>query len=215
MRSLRIFVADGHPIIRRTVKRILQAQVGWNIVGQATTGQEAIEKAKTLKPDVAIVDISMPGVDGIQATLRIRDAVPDTKVLVFTAHESIHIVRRVFEAGAHGCILKTDSAAQLVKAVKSVSLGMPFMTPTVYEIVLHGFLQNRSQSQTQQTQSSLTAREMEIIKLLAQGKSNKEVASALAITVRTAEAHRAKIMLKFGVRSFAQLIQQATRRKLI
>src|SRR5882762_7147763 len=184
MRSVRIFVADGHPIIRRAVKQILRAQRGWNIVGQASTGQEAIEKAKALKPDVAIVDISMPGVDGIQAILRIRDAVPDTKVIVFTVHESIHIVRRVFEAGAHGCILRTDSAGQLVKAVKSVSHGMPFMTPTVCEIVLHGFLQKRSQSQIEQPQRSLTAREMEIIKLLAQGKSNKEVASALAITVR-------------------------------
>ena len=211
-KSLRILVADDHELVRRGIRGLLRDRRGWTVVGEAMSGLEAVEKANRLKPDVAILDISMPDLDGLQATRRIREAVPTTEVVVLTMHESDQMVRRVLDAGALGYVLKSDLATQLVKAVKSVSGGKLFLTPRVSDIVLKGFLTTGNQSDpTEHSQARPTLREVEIICLLAKGKANKEIAAKLGITIRTVQTHRARIMLKLGLHSLAELIHYAIR----
>jgi len=215
-RSLRILVADDHELVRRGIRGLLRARRGWTVVGEAVNGQEAVEKANRLKPDVAILDISMPDLDGLQATRRIREAAPTTEVVVLTMHESDQMVRRVLEAGARGYVLKSDLATHLVNAVKHVSAGKLFLTPRVSEIVVRGFLKTGNESDlTEHSQARPTPREVEIIRLLAEGRANKEIAAKLGITIRTVETHRAKIMLKLGLHSIAELIHYAIRHKIL
>jgi DNA-binding NarL/FixJ family response regulator len=214
-KRLRILVADDHELVRRGIRGLLRARRGWTVVGEAVNGREAFEKASKLKPDVAIVDISMPDLDGLQATRQIRQAVPNTEVVVLTMHESDQMVRRVLDAGALGYVLKSDLATHLVKAVKNVSAGKLFLTPRVSDIVLKGFLKTGNQPDaTEHSQARPTPREVEIIRLLAGGKANKEIAAELGITIRTVETHRAKIMLKLGLHSLAELIHYAIRHQI-
>jgi DNA-binding NarL/FixJ family response regulator len=214
-KPLRILVADDHELVRRGIRALLRARRGWTVVGEAINGREAVEKATRLKPDVAIVDISMPDLDGLRATRRIREAVPTTEVVVLTMHESDQMVRRVLEAGALGYVLKSDLATHLVKAVKNVSAGKLFLTPKVSDIILKGFLATVNQSHpTEHSQVRPNPREVEIIRLLAEGKANKEIAAKLGITTRTVETHRAKIMLKLDLHSLAGLIHYAIRHKI-
>jgi DNA-binding NarL/FixJ family response regulator len=212
VKILRVLIADDHGLVRRGARALLQARRGWRVVGEAANGREAVEKARELKPDVAVVDISMPELDGIEVIRQIREAVPDTKVLVLTMHESDQMVRRALEAGALGYLLKSDLTECLVKAVKAVSEGKRFLTPRVSEIVLEGFLKPSGDDQRRGGSGTRTTpREAEVIRLLAEGKSNKEIAALLGITVRTVETHRAKIMLKLGLHSLAELIHYAMR----
>ena len=215
-KKLRILLADDHELVRRGVRSLLRAQSGWRVVGEAQNGPEAVVKAKRLKPDITIVDISMPEMDGLEATRQIQNAAPGSKVLVLTMHESDQMVRRVLEAGASGYVLKSDLAGQLVKAVRSVSRGRRFLTQRVSEIVLLGFLRAKIESQENgELQARPTPREAEVIRLLAEGNTNKQIASQLGITVRTAETHRAKIMMKLGLHSLTELIHYALRRGMV
>ena len=212
MKKLRILIADDHGLVRRGARAILHSRHGWRVVGEAANGREAVEKAIELKPDVAILDISMPELDGVEATRQTIEAVPDTKVLVLTMHESDQMVRRALDAGARGYLLKSDLTNCLAKAVKAIAEGKRFLTPKVSEIVLDGFLKTRSGDQQGERRGTRTTpREIEIVRLLAEGKSNKEIAALLGIAVRTVETHRAKIMLKLGLHSMAELIHYAIR----
>jgi DNA-binding NarL/FixJ family response regulator len=215
-KRLRILVADDHELVRRGIRGLLRAQRGWRVIAEARNGQEAVEKTNKLKPDVAIVDISMPDLDGLQATRQIREVAPRTSVVVLTMHESDQMVRRVLDAGALGYVLKSDLAAHLVKAVKDVSAGKLFLTPRVSDIVLKGFLKNGNQPEPgESSRARPTPREVQVIRLVAEGKANKEIAAELGITMRTVETHRAKIMLKLGVHSLAELIHYAIRNKIV
>src|SRR5258706_166631 len=215
-KPLRILVADDHELVRRGIRGLLRARRGWTVVGEAMNGREAVEKANKLKPDVAILDISMPDLDGLQATRQIRDASPTTEVIVLTMHESDQMVRRVLDAGALGYVLKSDLATHLVKAVRDVSAGKLFLTPRVSDIVLKGFLKNGDQAEPREnSRTRPTPREVQVIRHLAEGKANKEIAAELGITIRTVETHRAKIMLKLGVHSLADLIHYAIRSKIV
>src|SRR6266851_2811118 len=215
MKRLRILVADDHELVRRGIQELLRARDGWKVVAEAVNGREAVEKASELKPDVAILDISMPDLDGLQATRQIRETAPGTSVVVLTMHESDQMVRRVLDAGALGFVLKSDLAAHLVKAVKNVSAGKLFLTPRVSDIVLKGFLKTGNQpGPTGNSRSRPTPREVEIIRLLAEGKANKEIGAELGITTRTVETHRARIMLKLGLHSLTELIHYAIRHEI-
>jgi DNA-binding NarL/FixJ family response regulator len=212
VKKLRILIADDHGLVRRGARSILDSQRGWQVVGEAANGSEAVQKAIELKPDVAIVDIGMPELDGVEVTRQIREAAPLTKVLVLTMHESDQMVRRALDAGASGYLLKSDLTECLAKAVTAVSEGKRFLTPKVSEIVLEGFLNFGSEHrQGERAGTRTTPRELEIIRLLAEGKTNKEIAAELGITVRTFETHRAKIMLKLGLHSVADIIHYALR----
>jgi DNA-binding NarL/FixJ family response regulator len=215
-KKLCILVADDHELVRRGIRGILRAPRGWKVVGEAANGREAVEKANKLKPDIAIVDLTMPDLDGLQATRQIREESPATKVVVLTMHESDQMVRRVLDAGALGYVLKSDLATHLVQAVKHVSAGKMFLTPRVSDIVLKGFLKSDIQPDASEpSQARPTPREVEIIRLLAGGKANKEIAAGLGITVRTVETHRAKIMLKLGLHSIADVIHYAIRHGIV
>src|SRR6266404_5983563 len=214
--KLRILVADDHELIRRGIRGLLRVQRNWKVTGEAANGQEAVAKARNLKPDVIILDIGMPDVDGLEATRQIRKAAPNSKILILTMHESNQMVRRVLEAGARGYVLKSDLASHLVKAVKGVSKGKVYLTPKVSEIVLEGFLNAGKESRRAQgSHIRPTPRETEIIRLLAEGKTNKTIATELGITVRTVETHRAKIMLKLDLHSLTQLVHYAIRHNIV
>ena len=203
-------------MIRRGVRAVLQARRGWSVIGEAANGREAVEKAIKLKPDVAVLDISMPELDGLEVTRQIRESVPNVKVLVLTMHESDQMVRRALDAGASGYLLKSDSTDSLPKAVKAVSENKRFLTPKISDIVLDGFINAGSKRDKAKPEGPRTTpRELEIIRLLAQGKSNKELSAQLGITVRTVETHRSKIMLKLGLHSLAELIHYAMRNQII
>jgi len=215
LKKLRILLADDHALVRRGARAVLNSRQGWRVVGEAANGREAIEKALKLRPDVAIVDISMPELDGVEVARQLREAIPDTKVLVLTMHESDQMVRRALDAGAHGYLLKSDLTNCLTKAVKAIADGKRFLTPRVSEIVLEGFLKTRNQHQQgKRTNARTTPREIEIVRLLAEGKSNKEIAVLLGITIRTVETHRAKIMLKLGLHSLTEIIHYAIRHRI-
>jgi DNA-binding NarL/FixJ family response regulator len=212
MKKLRILIADDHALVRRGARAVLQSRRGWRVVGEASNGREAIEKTIELKPDVALVDIGMPELDGVEAVRQIRQAAPDTKILVLTMHDSDLMVHRALEAGASGYLLKSDLTDSLTKAVKAVAEGKRFLAPKVSEIVLESFLKMKSHYQPgDKSVSGTTPRETEIIGLLAEGKSNKEIAALLHITVRTVETHRTRIMIKLGIHSLAELIHYAIR----
>lgn len=210
METLRILIADDHELVRRGARELLSSRRGWTVVGEAANGREALEKAIELKPDVAVIDISMPDLDGVEVARQIREAVPDTKVLVLTMHESEQMVRRALDAGARGYLLKSDLADSLIKAVKAVAHGKRFLAPKVSEIVLEGFLTaGDHHQQGDRAGTRMSPREIEIIRLLAEGKVNKEIAALLGISVRTVETHRAKIALKLGLHSRSELIHYA------
>lgn len=214
--ALRIVVADDHELVRRGIRDLLQVQQGWKVVGEAGGGRDAVRLAKKLKPDIAILDITMPDLDGLEATRRIREEADGTHILILTMHESDQMVRRVLEAGAQGYVLKSDMAMQLVQAVKDLANGKIFLTPKVSEIVLEGFLKAGTENkQNEQAHAKPTLREREIIRLLAGGKSNKEVATELGITLRTVETHRGRIMMKMGFHSLTDLVHYAIRDKLV
>jgi DNA-binding NarL/FixJ family response regulator len=211
VKKLRILIADDHELVRHGIRGILRTRRGWLVVGEAIDGREAVLMVQSLRPDLAILDITMPHQDGLEATRQILAAAPNTKVVILTMHESDQMVRRVLEAGARGYVLKSDLAGHLVKAVEQVSQGKLFLTPKVSEIVLRGFLKESKRT----TGGRPTPREVEIIRLLSEGKANKEVASQLAITVRTVEAHRSQVMRKLGVHSLAELIHYAIDNEIV
>src|SRR5215475_2235598 len=214
--NLRILVADDHELVRHGIKSILREHKGWKVVGEATNGAEAVGMVKRIRPDVLIMDITMPNLDGLEASRQILRAVPAARILILTMHESDQMVTRILEAGALAYVLKSDLAEQLVKAVTEVSQGKLFLTPKVANIVLRGFLHAEKEfSATSAQEISTTRRESEVIRLLAEGKSNKEISSILGITVRTVETYRAKIMLKLGVHSIAELIRYALNSGLV
>lgn len=213
--SLRIVVVDDHELVRRGIRDLLEAQKSWRVVGEARGGREAIEIVKKLKPDIAIVDITMPDMDGLEVTRRIQDVARETQILILTMHESDQMVRRVLEMGARGYVLKSDMAAHLVQAVKDLATGKISLTPKVSAMVLEGFLKSGESKQLENGHARPTPREIEIIRLLAEGKSNKEIATELGITLRTVETHRAHIMMKMGLHSLPELIHYAIRDKII
>lgn len=209
-------VADDHELVRRGIRDLLQVQRGWKVVGEAAGGRDAIVVVKKMKPHIAILDITMPDMDGLEATRQICRAAAETQVLILTMHESDQMVRRVLEAGARGYVLKSDMAVHLVQAVKDLVNGKISLTPKVSELVLNGFLKRKPESKPQeQAQARPTLREREIIRLLAAGKANKEISAELGITLRTVETYRGRIMMKTGVHSLADLIHYAIREKIV
>lgn len=216
MKKMRILLADDHALLRTGERGVLENQNAWKVVGEAAKGVEAIEKAKKLKPDLVIVDLSLPDIDGLQVTRQIRVANPATKVLVLTMHESDQIVRRAVAAGAHGFVLKSDLTECLVKAVKAISRGKHFCTPRASIIQSSERTAAEVKSKiSKNLDSRATPRQLQIIRLLALGRVNKEVASDLGITVRTVETHRARIMERLGIHLIAELVHYAIRNKII
>jgi DNA-binding NarL/FixJ family response regulator len=214
---IRIMLADDHDVVRRGLRELLEEHEGWEVCGEAANGREAVEMVKKLRPNVAVVDLAMPELNGLEATRHIRKEAPETEILVFTMHESEHLVRDVLEAGARGFVLKSDAARYLTTAVEALVQHKPFFTSKVSELVLDEFLRAGKQHKKEVPASSsvLTPREREIVQLLAESKSNKEISTMLNISVKTVETHRAAIMRKLGINSIVELVHYAVRNELV
>jgi DNA-binding NarL/FixJ family response regulator len=214
MSALRILIADDHSVVRAGLRALLESRQGWEVSAEASDGRDAVEKATKLKPDVAVLDIGMPLLNGVEATHRIRTASPTTEILILTMHESDDLVQQVIQAGARGYILKDDADRVLIAAVEAASQHKPYFSTRITTAVPDDSAASPSNT-PKPTRARLTPREREILQLLAEGKSNKEVAGLLGISVNTAEAHRANIMLKLGAHSLAELVHYAIRNKII
>jgi DNA-binding NarL/FixJ family response regulator len=216
MSTVRILIADDHEVVRRGVRTLLESQPGWVVSGEAATGREATEKVTQLKPDVVILDISMPDLNGLEATRQIVRNSPKTKVLLLTIHESERVMAEMLEAGALGYVLKSDAAESLVAAVRALRQGKPFFTCRMSEMVLKGYLKRGTRNgEVAMTPRDLSPRERAVVQLLVEGKRNKEIASALGISVRTAESHRANIMRKLELHSVTELVRYAIHNKIV
>jgi len=213
--SFRILVADDHEIVRRGLCALLRNQPDWEVCGEAGDGREAVEKVLTLKPEVVILDIGMPNLNGLEATRQILKANPHVKVLILTLHDSNQVVQEVLDAGARGFLLKSDAARDLVAAVEALRGGKIYFTPKVAAAVLDGYLRKENGSPEPPSRKRLTPREREIVQLLAEGKSSKEVAVALGLSVKTAETHRSNIMRKLGLHSVSDLVLYAVRNNIV
>jgi DNA-binding NarL/FixJ family response regulator len=215
--GVRLLVADDHEIVRKGLRALLEAEPGWEVAAEAVNGRDAVEKAKQVKPDVAILDISMPLLNGLEAARQIVKSIEQTKVLVLTVHDSDPLIQQVLEAGARGYMLKSDAGRDLVNAVDALRRNKTFFTPKVAQMVLEGYLDKNPQetANAEEGRFRLTNRQKEIVQLLAEGKSSKEVASALGLSVKTAETHRANIMRRLDCHSVTALVRYAIRNHII
>jgi DNA-binding NarL/FixJ family response regulator len=213
MTNLRILIADDHDLMRRGLKALVESHPGWHVCDEAHTGREAVAKTAQTKPDVVILDISMPELNGIEAAKSIRKASPNTEILILSVHYSDQLIRDILQAGVRGYITKSDSDRELVNALEKLANHRPFFTPKAAEVMLAGF--NHLESHTRIAGERLTAREREIVQLLSEGRSSKEVASLLGISVKTAETHRANIMRKLDIHSVSELVRYAVRNQII
>jgi DNA-binding NarL/FixJ family response regulator len=212
--SLRILVVDDHAVVRRGVRSLLESHEGWEVCGEATTGREAVEQSRRLRPDVVVMDLSLPELNGLDATRQILKDAPDTEVLVLTMHHSEELARDVLKAGARGYVLKADADENLIIAVDSLRRHKPYLTGTITEFMLDDFVR-REDAALDDSIVVVTAREREVIQLVAEGRSSKEVASTLGISVKTVEAHRANIMRKLRLHTVSDLVRYAIRNKIV
>jgi DNA-binding NarL/FixJ family response regulator len=216
MKPLRILIADDHDLMRRGVKTLLQSRAGWEVCGEAKTGREAVERTEDLNPDIVILDIGMPDLNGVEAARRIRKVSAGTEILILSMHYSDQLIREIVDAGVRGYIVKSDSDRDLLIAVETLAKHKPFFTPHATEVILGSFNTGGPVKEVPELVSDrLTSREREIVQLLAEGKSSKEVASSLGISVKTAETHRANVMRKLGLHSVSELVRYAVRNHII
>jgi DNA-binding NarL/FixJ family response regulator len=212
---VRILLVDDHDVVRRGVRTLLVEQPNWVVCGEAVTGRAAVDLAGELRPDVAIVDLLMPDLNGLDTTRQIRKTSPRTEVLIFTMHQNEELVRDVLDAGARGYVLKSDAEKYIVTAIEALLQHRPYFTPKVSETLINEFLRgNWPGAQAETSRPRLTGREREVIQLLAEGNTNKEIALTLGISVKTVETHRAALMRKIGVNSIAEVVRYAVRNHL-
>jgi len=215
--KLRILLADDHEIVRRGLRALLEKHEGWEICGEANDGRDALEKATQLKPDVVILDVGMPNLNGLDATRQLLQMDSQFKIIVLTITDSDQVIREALDAGARGFVLKSDAARDLVSAVEALESKRMFFTPRVNDLVLAGFLDKGHPISRNETPKlpTLTAREREITQLLAEGNSSKEVASLLNLSTKTVETHRSNIMRKLSFHSIRDLVVYAIKNNLI
>jgi DNA-binding NarL/FixJ family response regulator len=212
--NLRIIVADDHEVVRQGIRAVLQSQPGWEVCGEAGNGREAVDMTSELMPDIVVLDVAMPEVSGLTAVREILQNRPETKVLMLTMHESEQVIREVLEAGAHGYLLKSDAGKDLVTAITALHRNKRFFTSKVAEMVLENVTRNKLRPEVA-VKDVLTAREREVVTLLAEGKSTREVAEVLGLSVKTAETHRSNVMRKLDMHSVSELVLYAVRNNLV
>jgi DNA-binding NarL/FixJ family response regulator len=208
---VRILLADNHDIVRTGLRTLLEARQNWQVCCEASNGKEAVRLAKEMRPDIAVLELQMTEMDGVAATRQIRKLHPKIEVLIFTMQDDEEEIRQVLKAGARAFVLKSDGGGKLIQAIESALEHKPFLASRAAETLLNNFLL----ADHKPDPSSLTRRQREIVQLLASGRSNKEVAAALGISIKTVETHRAAIMRKLGFRSIANLVRYAVRERVI
>jgi DNA-binding NarL/FixJ family response regulator len=215
MGQLRILLADDHTVVRQGLRKVLEERPDWVVVAEAGNGREAVQKAEEVKPDVAILDVAMPLLNGIEATRQIVKRLPATRVLVLTMHADEAYVNQILKAGATGYLLKDSADVDLIQAVGAVSQGKSFFSPGVARLMLDDYVRQLADRGITDRYESLSEREREIFQLIAEGKANKEIAAILSISPSTVETHRARIMEKLDLHSAAEIVLYAVRRGVI
>jgi DNA-binding NarL/FixJ family response regulator len=214
MSGLRILIADDHEVARQGIRALLESHPGWEVCAEAKDGREAVELANNSKPDIALLDIGMPNLNGLDAARQILAMSPAVRILILTMHDAEQVVREVLAAGARGFVLKSDAARDLVAAVDALQHRRTFFTTRVTQMVLNGYLRQEEECHPS-AKAVLTPREREVIQLLAEGKTSKEVAVALKLSVKTAETHRTNLMRKLDLHSVADLTLYAIRNGIV
>ena len=207
----RVMLADDHAVVRRGLRTLIEGVPGWEVCAEASDGNEAVTLATETKPDVLIMDLSMPGLGGVDATIQIRKVLPQIEVLILTMHESDRLAGQALRAGARGYLLKGESEDKLMEALDALARHQPYFSPSVSETLLQGYLHSEPTHDLKQ----LTPRERQIVKLVAEGKSNKVIASVLNLSIKTVETHRSAAMHKVGAKSAADLTLYAARNDLV
>lgn len=207
----RVMLADDHAVVRRGLRTLIEGVPGWEVCAEAADGNETVKLAAETKPDVLIMDLSMPGLGGVDATIQIRKILPQIEVLILTMHESDRLAGQALRAGARGYLLKGESEDKLMEALDALSRHQPYFSPSVSETLLQGYLHSEPTHDLKQ----LTPRERQIVKLVAEGKSNKVIAAVLNLSIKTVETHRSAAMHKVGAKSAADLTLYAARNDLV
>ncbi|HEY4741923.1 MAG TPA: response regulator transcription factor [Candidatus Acidoferrales bacterium] len=216
MANLSVLIVDDHELMRHGVRAVIEARPGWEVVGEASNGQQALEKARELKPEIVVMDISMPRLSGLEAARRMRKILPQGKILILSIHDSEELAWEVLEAGARGYITKSDGARDLVAAVEALQENKTFFTSRVIQMLLESCLSGGSvKKPAEHSNDRLTSRQREIIQLVTEGKSSKEIAVTLNLSVKTVETHRANIMRSVNCHSISELVIYAIRNKVI
>jgi two-component system, NarL family, response regulator NreC len=210
MKRIRILLADDHAVVRQGFRMILAAQADMEIVGEAGNGREATELAESLKPDIVVMDVAMPELNGIEATRRLAELAPHTRVIALSMHKDSVYVREILRAGARGYLLKESGAGDLVTAIRAVAAGEGYISPAVSDAVLDDYRRHVTNPI-----DLLSSREREVLQMLAEGKTNKEIAAVLNLSVYTVDAHRGRIMDKLNLHSINDLVRFAVRNGLI
>jgi len=214
--ALRILVADDHDLMRLGVRALLGGHQDWEICGEARNGREAIAQTEALKPDIVIMDITMPELNGLEAARKIRKTFPNVEVLILSVHYSDQLIREIVSAGVRGFLVKGDSERDLITAVEALSKHKSFFTPRATDVIINQLQgSGASEEEPELTGHRLTPREREIVQLLAEGRSSKQVAQSLSISVKTAETHRANIMRKLELHSVSELVRYAVRNQIV
>jgi DNA-binding NarL/FixJ family response regulator len=214
-KKARIVIAEDHTIVREGLRALLSSNPDFEIVGEAEDGQRAVQCAEELMPDMILMDLSMPRMHGLEAIREAKAKSPDTRILVLTVHRTEDHVLAAFKAGASGYVLKSGSYAELVAATRAVLMGKTYLSPAISDFVLEGYLEGKSKLKEKSAWDTLTPRERGILKLVAEGNTNKEIADLLCISVRTAEKHRANLMKKLGLHDVTSLTTLAMKKGLI
>ena len=215
MTTLRILIVDDHAVVRRGVRALLEGQAGWEVCGEAGTGTDGVAAAARLKPDIVVLDLSLPELNGLEATRQILQQSPKTDVLVLTMHHSEELAQQVLQAGARGYVLKSDAAESLVAAVASLQRHEPYLAPRITELVLDSYMRVPGPVREGEVRATLTTREREVLQLVAEGQSTKAIAGSLGISIKTVESHRANLMRKLHIRSAAEAVRYAVRNGLV
>lgn len=215
MKKIRVLLAEDHIIVRQGICSLLNSQEDIEVVGEASNGREALELTKRLRPNIAIMDISMPLLNGLEAIRQIKKSTPETRIIVLTIHSDEEYVFQAFRVGAAGYLVKTTAFADLLSAIRAVNQGDAFLSPSVSKLVLTEFLRKTQADGEAAEESPLTEREREVLQLIAEGHTTKEIAALLSLSIKTAKRHRENIMSKLGIHDVAGLTRYALRKKLI
>jgi|SRR5579863_2442265 DNA-binding NarL/FixJ family response regulator len=215
MHTVTILVADDHAVVRRGLRALLETQPSWHVVAEAGNGREAVEKAATLRPQVVILDIGMPKLNGLDAAAMIYKANPKTRILMLTMHAAEALIEQTLQAGASGYVLKSDAERDLISAVDALLHNKTFFTSTAAAVILEHLRQGSPKKEVRALGERLSVREREVVQLLAEGKSNKEIGASLNISKRTVDHHRARIMDKLKLQSVGELVLYAVRNKIV
>lgn len=208
---LRVLIADDHDIVRRGVRDVVESHIGWEVCGETSHGDDVLSIAQEHRPNVVVLDVSMPGLNGIAVTRQIRSTLPTTEVLLFTMHDDDETVSGGLAAGARGYLLKSEGQTQLLAAISALGAHRPYFSPAIAEMLLDAAVHDRKKSRLE----SFTLRELEVAQLIAEGSSNKQIARQLGISIKTVESHRAAAMRKAGVRTAAEFVRFAIKHNLI